>query len=234
MIRVGIADDQQLVRAGFSMVVDSQEDMTVLWEASHGHEAYELAQQQPVEVIIMDVQMPRLNGIQATEKIVTQCPDTRIIMLTTFDVREYILDSITAGASGFLLKDTDPEELLHAIRTVDDSSAIISPKATVQLLKYVRDKEGTESTQGRENSSIDSSVHPEEESHILPLMEPLTHREEEVLALMAQGYSNQEISEKLCVALSTVKTHVRKVLIKTQSRDRVQAVLFAYQNGLRG
>lgn len=216
MIRVGLADDQQLVRAGFGLVLDSQDDIAVQWQAADGQEACELAESQPVDIILMDVQMPRLDGIEATRRVVAGTTGARVIVLTTFDNDNYVLGAVEAGASGFLLKDTDPEDLISAVRTVGDSAAVISPKATARLLRSIRMEQ---TPQRREPVELD-------------LPDPLTPRELEILQLIALGLSNQEIADKLYISLPTVKTHVGRVLTKTQSRDRVHAVLFAFKHHL--
>ena len=216
MIRVGLADDQQLVRAGFGLVLDSQDDITVAWQAADGQEACELAESDPVDIILMDVQMPRMDGIEATRQVVAGGTGARVIVLTTFDNDNYVLGAVEAGASGFLLKDTDPEDLISAVRTVGDSAAVISPKATARLLRSIRMEQ---TPQRREPVELD-------------LPDPLTPRELEILKLIALGFSNQEIADKLFISLPTVKTHVGRVLTKTQSRDRVHAVLFAFKHHL--
>lgn len=216
MISVGLADDQQLVRAGFGLVLDSQDDITVRWQAADGQEACELAESQPVDIILMDVQMPRMDGIEATRRVVSGSSGARVIVLTTFDNDNYVLGAVEAGASGFLLKDTDPEDLISAVRTVGDSAAVISPKATARLLRSIRMEQ---TPQRREPVELD-------------LPDPLTPRELEILQLIALGLSNQEIADKLYISLPTVKTHVGRVLTKTQSRDRVHAVLFAFKHHL--
>lgn len=216
MISVGLADDQQLVRAGFGLVLDSQDDITVQWQAADGQEACELAESQPVDIILMDVQMPRMDGIEATRRVVSGSSGARVIVLTTFDNDNYVLGAVEAGASGFLLKDTDPEDLISAVRTVGDSAAVISPKATARLLRSIRMEQ---TPQRREPVELD-------------LPDPLTPRELEILKLIALGFSNQEIADELYISLPTVKTHVGRVLTKTQSRDRVHAVLFAFKHHL--
>ncbi|WP_296110301.1 response regulator transcription factor [uncultured Corynebacterium sp.] len=213
MISVGLADDQQLVRAGFGLVLDSQDDITVQWQAADGQEACELAESQPVDIILMDVQMPNMDGIEATRQVVSGDSGARVIVLTTFDNDNYVLGAVEAGASGFLLKDTDPEDLISAVRTVGDSAAVISPKATARLLRSIRMEQ---TPQRREPVELD-------------LPDPLTPRELEILKLIALGFSNQEIADELYISLPTVKTHVGRVLTKTQSRDRVHAVLFAFK-----
>lgn len=242
---VGLVDDQQLVRAGFSLVLDSQDDLQVVWQAENGEQACELAQSQPVDVILMDVQMPVMDGITATERLVQIHPigpagePTKVVMLTTFDTDNYIMKSVEAGASGFLLKDADPEELIAAVRTVGESTAVISPKATARLLRQVRNlgAAGVSDTAGSSGAAggsdqVASVEHPNPVDPTLGLPEPLTPREKEILVLMATGLSNQEIAEQLFISLPTVKTHVGRVLLKTDSRDRVHAVLFAVKRGL--
>lgn len=255
-ITVGLVDDQQLVRAGFSLVLDSQDDIEVLWQAEQGQQACELATQQPVDIMLMDVQMPVMDGIAATRKILDAAPVgpggevTKIIVLTTFDNDSYVLKSVEAGASGFLLKDAEPEDLLSAVRTVGESASVISPKSTARLLRHVREMgtgeelDGSASTEGmdgecvcdkganRECASGDGTQGNSDASADFGLVEPLTPRELEILRLMAKGKSNQEISTELFISLPTVKTHVGKVLLKTNSRDRVHAVLFAFKNGV--
>lgn len=216
MIRVGLADDQQLVRAGFGLVLESQDDITVAWQAADGQEACELAESDPVDIILMDVQMPRMDGIEATRQVVAGGTGARVIVLTTFDNDNYVLGAVEAGASGFLLKDTDPEDLISAVRTVGESAAVISPKATARLLRTIR---MAQTPQRRESVELD-------------LPDPLTPRELEILQLIGLGYSNQEIADKLYISLPTVKTHVGRVLMKTHSRDRVHAVLFAFKHHL--
>lgn len=231
-ITVGLADDQQLVRAGFGMVLDSQPDVSVLWQAVDGAEAVRLAKHQPVDMILMDVQMPELDGIAATKQIVDagvagpSGEPTRVVVLTTFDNDEYLMGSITAGASGFLLKDADPEELIDAVRTVGEAEAVISPKATARLLRQVRG--GASPDTAPESAPLDVAA----AAAALDLPDPLTPRELEILVLVARGYSNPEIARRLFVSLPTVKTHVGRILAKTDSRDRVHAVLFAFSNGL--
>ena len=255
-ITVGLADDQPLVRAGFGMVLDSQPDITVVWQAADGAEAVRCATGQPVDMILMDVQMPELDGIAATRKIVEAGltgpagEPTRVVVLTTFDNDEYVMGSITAGASGFLLKDADPEELIDAVRTVGEAEAVISPKATARLLRQVRGGAGPDAggdapqserhpatatgagTDVGVEAGVEAGVDAAAAAEALDLPDPLTPRELEILVLVARGYSNPEIARRLFVSLPTVKTHVGRILAKTDSRDRVHAVLFAFSNGL--
>ena len=231
-ITVGLADDQLLVRTGFAMVLDSQDDITVAWQADNGTVAINQAANDPVDVVLMDIQMPDTDGITATREILKIHPDTRIIVLTTFENDDYIVGAIEAGASGYLLKDSEPEDLLQAVRTVDESTAIISPKATARLLRSMRSGNtgGAASAASvgvdKQHRSSDNSASDNTAT------EPLTPRETEILQLMARGLSNQEISQELFVSMPTVKTHVTHILRKTNSRDRVQAVLYAVHHGL--
>lgn len=231
-IRVGLVDDQQLVRAGFAMVLDSQDDIEVLWQAGDGIAACELARDEPVDVLLMDVQMPRRDGISATRQVVDSGvmgpsgEKTRVVMLTTFEDDDYVRGAVEAGASGFLLKDVDPEYLIHSVRTVGDSSAVVSPAITARLLSRIRDK-APASTGGSDSLDAGGCAELLEE-----LPEPLTPRELEILQLIARGLTNQEIADDLVISLPTVKTHIGRVLAKTGSRDRVQAVLFAFRSGV--
>ncbi|MDK8563619.1 response regulator transcription factor [Corynebacterium pseudodiphtheriticum] len=231
-ITVGLADDQLLVRTGFAMVLDSQDDITVAWQADNGTVAINQAANDPVDVVLMDIQMPDTDGITATREILKIHPDTRIIVLTTFENDDYIVGAIEAGASGYLLKDSEPEDLLQAVRTVDESTAIISPKATARLLRSMR----SGNTGGAANAAsvgVDKQHRSSDNSASdNATTEPLTPRETEILQLMARGLSNQEISQELFVSMPTVKTHVTHILRKTNSRDRVQAVLYAVHHGL--
>lgn len=228
-IRIALVDDQPLLRAGFAMLIGSQEDMSVVWQASDGDEVLDLARQEPVDIILMDVQMARVNGIAATEEVLPEFPDTKVIMLTTFDDHNFVHGAISAGASGFLLKDVEPEELLSAIRTVHSGEAVLSPRITAQVLQQVRSEDsGEEHSASHTAAAAQSGSDPATTS---PSAE-LTPREMDILRLMALGYSNTEISEEEFVSMATVKTHVRHVLTKTGSRDRVQAVLYAYTHGV--
>jgi DNA-binding NarL/FixJ family response regulator len=216
-IRVVLADDQQMVRAGFRMVIDSQPDLTVVGEAGDGAAAVELLRRTPADVVLMDVRMPGTDGIEAT-RVVTATPEPpRVVVLTTFDLDEYVVAAIGAGASGFLLKDAPPEEMLAAIRTVHAGNSVIAASSTRRLLQHV--------------APMLRGGMPASSSGAQELGE-LTPREREVLELMALGASNTEIAERFVVSEATVKTHVGRVLAKTGSRDRVQAVVLAYRTGL--
>ncbi|GAA1302880.1 response regulator [Brachybacterium tyrofermentans] len=215
-LRIALVDDQPLVRAGFAMVIDSQDDLEVVAQASDGAAAVEELRARTVDVVLMDVRMPRMDGIEATSRILAQSPEGRapkIIVLTTFDLDEYVVSAIRAGASGFLLKDAQPEDLLGAIRTVHSGDAVIAPSATRRLLARV-------------------IAAPEPQEKDTSVLDVLTEREREVLALMGRGYSNQEIGAELFVAEATVKTHVGRVLAKLGARDRVQAVIVSFETGL--
>lgn len=213
-ITVGLVDDQQLVRAGLAMVIAAQPDMRVSWEADSGEEAIRLAGT-PTDVILMDVRMPGMDGIEATRRILEgePCAPTRIVMLTTYDVDEYLLSAIRAGASGFLLKNAPPADLLDAIRTVHAGDAVVAPSSTRRLLAHV----------------ATATPPPNQDD---PRITSLTDREREILTLIARGLSNAELSAFLFLSETTVKTHVRHILAKLGVRDRVQAVVVAYETGL--
>jgi DNA-binding NarL/FixJ family response regulator len=220
VIRVIVADDQPLVRNGFRMILDAEDDVEIVGEASDGLEAVELAGEHFPDVVLMDVRMPNLDGVEATRRIVDACdagrPPLRVLVLTTFDLDEYVIEALRAGASGFLLKDVNPEDLVHAIRIVAAGDAVVAPSITRRLIdRFARQLPNTEST-----------------PQAAPELDTLTDREIEVLVLMARGLSNAEIAQQLLVAETTVKTHVGRVLMKLDLRDRVQAVVFAYEAGL--
>lgn len=220
-IRVVLVDDQQLVRAGLAMVIDAQPDMTVAGQAGSGAEAIALVAATPCDIVLMDVRMPGMDGLEATRRILEAADaggaasPPRLVMLTTYDLDEYLLSAITAGASGFLLKNAPPADLLAAIRTVHTGDAVIAPSATRRLLAHV--------------AANPSAPGPDP---VDPRLATLTDREREVLELIARGLSNAEISSTLYLSETTVKTHVRRVLAKLGVRDRVQAVVVAYESGL--
>lgn len=231
-IRVIITDDQELVRAGFSMVINSQPDMEVVGQASDGGTAAAMAQQLHPDVVLMDVRMPGMDGIEATRRISATNDGerpTRVIILTTFDLDEYVMAAIQTGASGFLLKDTEPETLLNSIRTVFNGNAIIAPSATKRLIEKMVDGD-LAATRGAEMH--DAAVQGVPAPYTDPELDLLTEREREVLVEIAHGLSNQEIADALFISLPTVKTHVAHILAKINARDRVQAVVFAYENHL--
>ncbi|HEY3438935.1 MAG TPA: response regulator transcription factor [Actinotalea sp.] len=218
LIRVGLVDDQQLVRAGFRMVIDSQPDLTVVVEAGDGAEALRRLAAVEVDVVLMDIRMPTLDGLAATARLTAQADGRavpRVVVLTTFDLDEYVMAAIRAGASGFLLKDAPPEEMLAAIRTVHAGDAVIAPSSTRRLLEH-----------------LVATLPDTEKNPPHPGLAELTDREREVLVLMARGRSNTEIGQDLFVAEATVKTHVGRILAKLGARDRVQAVVTAYEGGL--
>ena len=215
MSRVLVVDDQALVRAGFEALVESADDLEVVGTASNGQEAVELTRRESPDVVLMDVRMPVMDGLEAT-RILLDDPLTsavRILILTTFDLDEYVFAALRAGASGFLLKDTPPHELLAGIRVVAAGEALLSPRVTRHLIEaYVRRPEGT--------ALVDESL------------DVLTDRETEVLELIAKGLSNTEIGEQLFVSPATVKTHISRLLMKLDARDRAQLVIKAYESGL--
>ncbi|WP_277750489.1 response regulator [Actinomyces oricola] len=216
-VTVVLADDQALMRMGFRMVLDAEEGIEVVGEASDGTSAVAQARALRPDVILMDVRMPGMNGIEATEAIAAQCPGTRVLILTTFDLDEYAFAGLRAGASGFLLKDTRPAELAEAIRTVAGGEAVVSPRITRRMLEmFASHLPSSGDSQAQEDARIAS----------------LTPREREILVLMAHGMSNSEIANHLVVSATTVKTHVGNVLAKLDVRDRVQAVVVAYETGL--
>lgn len=228
-IRVVIADDQELVRAGFAMVIGSQQDMQAVGQARDGADAVRVAESLHPDVVLMDVRMPGMDGIEATRRITALESEaaegarpTRVIILTTFDLDEYVMAAINAGASGFLLKDTEPETLLSSIRTVYQGNAIIAPSATKRLIEKMMEDGYTKPHPVPETAPVYTD----------PELDELTDREREVLIEIAHGLSNQEIADKLFISLPTVKTHVAHILAKINARDRVQAVVFAYDNHL--
>ncbi|RDW96146.1 LuxR family transcriptional regulator [Gardnerella vaginalis] len=230
VIRVAIADDQELVRAGFAMVINSQKDMQVVAQAANGNEIVEVASKENPDVILMDVRMPNMDGLEATREILQEDANsnTHIIILTTFDLDEYVMSAIHTGASGFLLKDTEPETLLNSIRTVYQGNAIIAPTATKRLIESMISKPNDE-----EKSKEEIATKNEQSANTYDsCLNDLTDREREVLVEIAHGLSNQEIANKLFISLPTVKTHIAHILGKINARDRVQAVVFAYENSL--
>lgn len=222
MIRIGLVDDQQLFTVGIAMVIDSQPDMRVGWRAENGHQALAYATRDIVDIVLMDVQMPVMDGIAATTKLTESDTTARIIILTTFDTDEYVIDGLAAGASGFLLKDTDPEELLAAIRTVYAGEAVISARSTRRLLTAVRPL----------LAGSGPAAHVPLDRATRSALESLTPRELDILVAVAKGWSNTEISQRLFISMPTVKTHVGHVLAKLGARDRIQAVLFAFRAGV--
>ncbi|MEV7429767.1 response regulator transcription factor [Nocardioides sp. NPDC092400] len=221
-IRVFLVDDQQMVRGGFRMLVDSQPDLEVVGEAGDGAEALERLAVTRADVVLMDVRMPRLDGVEATRRLAERPDAPRVLVLTTFDLDEYAFAAIRAGAAAFLLKDAAPEDLLGAIRTVHAGDSVVAPSTTRRLLEQfaaVVPDPHAEPRPGQREARDDR-------------LAPLTEREREVLTLVGRGLSNTEIAAELVVAETTVKTHVGRLLAKTGSRDRVQLVVLAYETGL--
>jgi DNA-binding NarL/FixJ family response regulator len=212
VIRVVVVDDQELMRVGFRMVLGAQDDIDIVGEAGNGEEAVRLAAQLRPDVVLMDVRMPVLDGVEATKRIV-DAGTARVLVMTTFDLDEYVYSALQGGASGFLLKDTQPSHLVSALRAVAAGDAVVSPSVTRRLLdRFV----GAGGTPLRDVSTLDC----------------LTDREREVFLLIARGLSNLEIAESLFLSEATVKTHVGRILAKLDLRDRVQAVVLAYETGL--
>ena len=214
MIRVALADDQALVRAGFKALLDAQDDIAVVGEADDGAEAVAVARRDRPDVVLMDIRMPGTDGLTATREIVgdDRLADVRIVILTTFELDEYVFEAIRAGASGFLVKDTEPVELLRAVRAVAGGDALLSPSVTRRLI-------GAFATGSREPRAD-------------PALDVLTEREREVMVLVAEGLSNDEIAERLYVSPMTAKTHVSRAMTKLAARDRAQLVVYAYESGL--
>jgi DNA-binding NarL/FixJ family response regulator len=214
MIRVVLADDQELVRAGFRALLNAEDDITVVGEAGDGAEAVRLVEALRPDVVLMDIRMPGVDGLTATGRIVgdARLRDVRVVILTTFDLDEYVFEALRLGASGFLVKNTRPAELLQAVRVVAEGDALLSPGVTRRLVE-------------RFAASARAPVHA-------PELEPLTEREREVVALVAAGLSNQQIAERLVVSPWTAKTHVSRAMVKLGAHDRAQLVVFAYETGL--
>jgi DNA-binding NarL/FixJ family response regulator len=215
--RVLLVDDQELIRMGFRMVADTQTDLSVVGEASNGIEAVEATRRVKPDVVLMDVRMPEMDGVEATRLIVESESNARIIILTTFDLDEYVYAALRAGASGFLLKDAPPGDLLSAIRAVASGDAVVAPSITRRLLENYAHRLPVE----------DRSEHDGDER-----LELLTAREREVLLEVARSLSNAEIAQRLVLSEATVKSHVGRILAKLELRDRVQIVVFAYETGL--
>jgi DNA-binding NarL/FixJ family response regulator len=209
VIRVLLADDQALVRAGFRLIVNGEPDLEVVGEAVNGEEAVAAAAELGPDVVLMDVRMPELDGIEATRRIVAGGNGTRVLMVTTFDLDEYVVDAFRAGASGFLLKTAPPQQLVAAVHTVHEGEALLAPASTRRL--------------------IEQFAQPRADADAL---RELTAREADVLRLLARGLTNAEIAGELVVESSTVKSHVASLLAKLDLRDRVQAVVFAYESGI--
>ena len=215
MIRVLLVDDQALVRAGFRMILDAEPEMEVVGEAADGREAIDQVRALRPEIVLMDIRMPELDGLEATRRILAGGDEApKILMLTTFDLDEYVYEALRAGASGFLLKDTPPEQLVSAIEVISQGEALLSPTITRRVI-----------------SEFVKGTGPKPQAQF-PRLQDLTAREREVLTLIARGLSNAEIAKTLFVSETTVKTHVARILMKLGLRDRVQAVVLAYESGI--
>ena len=213
MIRVAVVDDQELVRSGFVVLLRSSIDIEVVGEAGDGAEAWEMCRRTAPDVVLMDVRMPRMGGIEATRRILSdaKCTNTRVLVLTTFDQDELVLEALRAGASGFLLKDTRPAQLLDAIRVIASGDALLAPAVTRRMIELL-------------SALPDPAAPPQDDG--------LTEREREVLVAVANGLSNQEIADRLHMGYGTVKTHVSHLLAKLDCRDRAQLVMRAYESGV--
>jgi DNA-binding NarL/FixJ family response regulator len=211
VIRVLVVDDQPLVRSGFRMVIEERPDLELVGEATDGVQALELARELEPDVILMDVRMPNLDGVEATRRLVESGTQARVLVLTTFDLDEYVYAAIRAGASGFLLKDVEPADLVDAIRVVAAGNSLFGPAATERLVARFAQQPAPDAARS---------------------LDELTDREKEILALLATGLSNAELAERLFLSETTVKTHVSSILRKLRVRDRVQAVIAAYDAGL--
>ncbi|WP_441245616.1 response regulator [Kitasatospora sp. McL0602] len=216
-IRVVVADDQELVRAGFGMILEAQPDIEVVAEAADGEQALAAVAEHRPDVLLLDVRMPVMDGLEAARQVCAAYPDTKVIMLTTFDIDDYVYDALYAGASGFLLKDVRRDDLVHGVRMVASGEALLAPSVTRRLI--------SEFAARRPNGPSAAMRAPSR------LLEQLTVREQETLRLLARGLSNAEIAAELTVSEHTVKTHVSNVLSKLHLRDRVHAVVFAYEAG---
>jgi DNA-binding NarL/FixJ family response regulator len=216
VIRLGIADDQQLIRMAIRVLAETEDDLTLSWEAEDGHAAVRLARQMPPDVILMDIRMPGLDGIEAVQQILSapETAATRVVMLTTFETDDNVFAALRAGAAGFLVKDTDLADLLRAVRLAAAGESLLSPSVTRRVIQTLQNGGGVPARQ----------VHPR--------LTSLTEREREVLVLIAQGSNNAEIAERLVVSPATARTHVSRIMIKLGARDRAQLVVIAYQSGL--
>ncbi|WP_430788930.1 response regulator [Actinoplanes sp. G11-F43] len=213
MTRVVVVDDQTLVRASFSVLIGTAPGLTVVGEAGDGVTAVEVVARERPDVVLMDIRMPRLNGIDATQRIVAAHSDVKVLILTTYDLDEYVYAALRAGASGFLLKDAPPADLLTAIQVIADGDALLAPRVTRRLIREFAER-------------------PEPQRDLPPALSGITDREREVLLLVAHGLSNTEIAERLQISTATAKTHVARMLTKLDARNRIELVILAYRSGL--
>lgn len=211
MIRVVLADDQAMVRAGLRLILESQPDMVVVGEAADGEEVLRVAKQQRPDLVLMDIRMPRMDGIEATARLIAEQPAPRVLVVTTFDADQYVYEALRAGASGFILKDSSPEQLVAAVRLMAAGDALLAPAGTRRLIE----------SRARPGREVDQA-----------LVGALTERERQVLTLMARGLDNGEIASQLVLSEATVRTHVGHILAKLEARSRVQAVVIAYESGV--
>jgi len=244
-VRVVLVDDQEMIRAGFRMVLEAREDLDVVGEAEDGDAAVELLERLEADVVLMDIRMPRMSGVEATRRIRAREEAPKVLVLTTFDLDEYAYDALRAGASGFLLKDTPVEDLATAIGHVHRGDAVVAPSTTRRLLQHVartrspaeeaaeprRDATASDSTVDP-HSTADAGAAPSGAGGVADGLEALTPREREVLLRVAHGLSNREIADEFVLAEGTVKVHVGRIFTKLGLRDRVQAVVLAYESGL--
>jgi DNA-binding NarL/FixJ family response regulator len=231
-VRVLLVDDQPLLRMGFRLILEGEDDLCIVGEASNGAEAVRHVRELAPDVVLMDVRMPVLDGIEATRAIAASGSDAKIIILTTFDLDEYAFAGLRAGASAFLLKDVAPAELISAVRVVASGDAVVAPRVTQRLLEtYVRGAGAGGAVPAGMDDGGEPTGSPARPARD-PLLEDLTPRENEMLGAMAEGLSNAEIAHRYFLSEATVKTHVRRILTKLHLRDRVQAVVYAYETGL--
>lgn len=236
-LKVLLADDQDMVRSGFALILSMEDDIEVVGQARNGAEALDLAVATRPDVVLMDVQMPVMDGITATAALTEKLPGTSVLILTTFDREDYLFSSLQAGASGFLLKTSDADELVEAIRKVAGGLALLSPEMTLPLIaRFVEQTKGQDAAAQAGSLGAGKSGAARSAQELSPedafALDALTPREKETLELLAQGLTNAEIAEKLFLGAATVKTHVSNILAKTHSRDRVGAVIFAHRVGL--
>lgn len=223
MIRVGLVDDQAMVRVGLKMILESEADIEIVGEASDGADAVALVRDHAPDVVLMDIRMPGMDGLAATEAVLAAHPDAHVVILTTFDDDEYVYQALRVGASGFLLKSADGDTLVNAVRVVASGEALLAPEVTRRVIERFA---------GRDSEPAPASADPDSHVPSPEAIGDLSDREVEVLQLMARGMSNQEIASELFVSPTTVKTHVSHILTKLGVRDRVQAVVEAYDSGI--